>query len=92
MVDAATRAFYGDALLDTEPTVIHDYLEFDEHSWMLLYKYPIFLAEAMSTPRERAHDSFDRYASLLQDRRQDAAYYTQALVAEQVKASMASRD
>ena len=92
MVDAATRAFYGDILLDTEPTGIHDFFEFDEHSWTLLCQSPSFPAKAMSTPRERVLESFDRYVSLPPDRRQDAAYYRQALVAEQVRAGMASRD
>ena len=57
MVDASTRAFYGDALPDTEPTVIHDFLEFDEHSWTLLLQYPSFLAKIMSAPRERERES-----------------------------------
>ena len=92
MVDASTRAFYGDALPDTEPTVIHDFLEFDEHSWMLLLQYPSFLAKIMSAPRERVLDSFERYVSLPPERKRDAAYYTQALEAEQIKAGMSGRD
>lgn len=52
LVDASTRIFYGDALVNTEPTGIHDFLQFNEHSWMLLCQYPSFLAKAMSAPRE----------------------------------------
>lgn len=92
MVDASTRAFFGDTLLDTEPTVIHDFLEFDEHSWMLLLQLPSFLAKVMSAPRERVLESFDRYVSLPPERTKDAAYYTQTLVAEQIKAGMSNRD
>lgn len=92
IVDASTRALFGDALLDTEPTVIHDFLEFDKHGWMLLLQYPSLLAKAMSAPRERVLESFDRYVSLPPERKKDAAYYTQALVAEQIKAGMSNRD
>ena len=92
LVDASTRAFYGDALVDTEPGVIHDFLEFDEHSWMLLYQYPSYFAKAMAAPRERVLQSFDRYVSLPPEKRQDTAYFTQALEAEQTQAGMSSRD
>ncbi|KAL8935169.1 MAG: hypothetical protein Q9216_005555 [Gyalolechia sp. 2 TL-2023] len=92
LVDAATRAFYGDALVDTEPRLIHDFLEFDEHSWMLLYQYPSIFAKVMTAPRDRVMRSFDRYVSLPSERRQDAASYTKSLEAEQVKAGVAPRD
>ena len=91
-MDASTRVFYGDALVDTEPGVIHDFLEFDEHSWMLLYQYPSYFAKAMAAPRERVLQSFDCYVSLPPEKRQDAAYLTQALEAEQTQAGMSSRD
>lgn len=43
LVDASTRAFLDNLLLDTKPTVIHDFLEFDKHVWMLLYSILLFL-------------------------------------------------
>ena len=92
MVDASTRAFYGDALPDTEPTVIHGFLKFDEHSWVLLLQYPSFLTKIMSAPRERILGSFERYISLPPERKRDAAYYTQSLEAEQIKAGISGRD
>lgn len=94
LVDASTRAFYGDALVDTEAGVIHDFLVFDEHSWMLLYQYPPYFAKATAAPRsrERVLQSFDRYVSLPPEKRQDTAYFTQALEAEQTQAGMSSRD
>ena len=92
MVDTSTRALYGDALLDTEPTLIHDFLRFDEHVWMLLLQYPSVLAKKMLVPKAKVLDSFERYVLLPSERKQDAAYYTQTLQAEQMKAGMSSRD
>lgn len=63
-VDASTRAFYGDELVDSEPMMVQDFLEFDKHDWMLLYQTPSFLAKKMSAPRERVLQSFVRYLSL----------------------------
>lgn len=92
LVDAATRAFYGDVLIDSEPRLIHDFLEFDEHSWMLLYQYPSIFAKVMTAPRERVMQAFDRYVSMPAQQRQDATTYTKSLEAEQTKAGMKSRD
>lgn len=92
LLDASTRAFYGNALVDTEPTIIHDFLDFDEHSWMLLYQYPSLFAKAMAVPRERGLQSFERYVSLPPEQRKDTAYFTQSLEAEQIQAGMSSRD
>lgn len=92
LLDASTRAFYGNALVDTEPTIIHDFLEFDEHSCMLLYQYPSLFAKAMAVPCERVLQSFERYVSLPPEQRKDTAYFTQSLEAEQIQAGMSSRD
>ena len=59
---------------------------------MLLYQYPSLFAKAISTLRERVLQSFDRYVSLPAERRQDTAYYTRALEAEQIQAGMSGRD
>lgn len=37
---ASARAFFGDALLESEPAVVADYLEFDETYWRLKTKSP----------------------------------------------------
>lgn len=90
LVDASTRAFYGDALVDTEPTVVHDFLEFDQHDWMLLYQYPAFLAKKMSAPRERVLQCIARYLSLPSQRTQDSPAHD--LNAQLVQAGMSTRD
>ncbi|KAL8921810.1 MAG: hypothetical protein Q9208_005567 [Pyrenodesmia sp. 3 TL-2023] len=92
LVDAASRAFYGDVLVDTEPQVIRDFLAFDEYSWMSLYQYPPYFAKAMTAPRDRVMEAFNRYVALPAERKQDSAYYTKALEEEQIKAGMSSRD
>ncbi len=92
LVDAASRAFYGDVLVETEPQLIRDFLAFDEFSWMSLYQYPAYFAGAMTAPRDRVMQAFDRYVALPSERKLDSAYYTKALEEEQVKAGMLSRD
>ncbi|KAL8800175.1 MAG: hypothetical protein Q9200_007333, partial [Gallowayella weberi] len=92
LVDAASRGFYGDALVDTSPQIVRDFLEFDKQSWMLFYQYPSFLAKAMTAPRERITQAFDRYIALHSEKKKDAAPYTKALAAEQTDAGISTRD
>ena len=90
IVDASTRAFFGDALVDTEPMVVRDFLEFEEYNWMILYQYPSFLAKKMSAPRERILQSFTRYVSLPPQRKQDTL--GQAMDTEQIQAGIGIHD
>ncbi|KAL8810967.1 MAG: hypothetical protein Q9223_007631, partial [Gallowayella weberi] len=92
LVDAASRGFYGDALVDTSPQIVRDFLELDKQSWMLFYQYPSFLAKAMTAPRERITQAFDRYIALHSEKKKDAAPYTKALAAEQTDAGVSTRD
>ncbi|KAL8949024.1 MAG: hypothetical protein Q9222_004833 [Ikaeria aurantiellina] len=90
--DAASRGFYGDALVDTSPRMVQDFLEFDKQSWMLLYQYPSFLASSMLAPRNLVTKAFDRYVALAPERKEDAAPYAKSLEALQIKAGVSSRD
>ena len=92
LVDAASRAFYGDALVDISPQIVRDFLDFDKQSWMLLYQYPSFLARAMTTPRNLVAKAFDRYVALDPGKKKDAAPYTKALEALQIEAGVSSGD
>ncbi|KAL8827932.1 MAG: hypothetical protein Q9170_006814 [Blastenia crenularia] len=92
LVDAASRSFYGDALVNTSPQMVRDFLVFDKQSWMLLYQYPSFLAKAMTAPRNLVTQAFDRYVALEEKKKEDAAPYTKALEALQIEAGVSRRD
>lgn len=53
IIEAGVRACYGDRLLEIEPDLLRTYIEFDEYSWMIFYKYPPIFARPMSVPREK---------------------------------------
>lgn len=92
LTHAMTVAFFGETLSQTEPQLSDDFRMFDENGWMLLYRYPWFLANGMSAPKEKVLQALIRYINLPLDRRSEAAYYLQSLEAQQVRVGMNDRD
>ena len=92
VIEAGVKALYGERLLDIEPDLLQTYIEFDEYSWMIFYKYPPRFAKPMSIPRERIIQAFTKYYQLPQEQRPGQAWYLRALEDEQRKLGIDDRD
>ena len=80
LLDAATRAFFGDSLLDIiEPDLLDSFFVFDDDSWKLNYQYPRFAAKEMFGAKDKATAAFERYFSLPRRERPGAAWIIQML-------------
>lgn len=86
LVDAATRAFFGDALLAKEPAFVADYLEFDENYWRLKAKSPKTAAER----KEKCVLALRRWLDRPKEERGDACWMVAKT--EQDFAEMGIRD
>ena len=75
LLTAATRAFFGEALLELAPDIFRHFFLFDDNSWMLLYGYPRFLARDMYQGKEASVDGLTRYFELSEECRHDNAYF-----------------
>lgn len=89
---AGSNAFYGERLLQMAPDLLDTYIKFDQHSWMIFYKYPAMFAKPMSVPKEKIVQAFTAFYQLSPEDRLGMAWYLQALESEQRKISMNDRD
>ncbi|KAI9879019.1 MAG: hypothetical protein M1830_009818 [Pleopsidium flavum] len=92
LLNAATRAFFGEKLLEIEPNLLRDFFDFDNNSWMLMYRYPPFLAKEMNRAKTRAIDGLTAYFALPKDQRTGEAWFVRTLEAEQRKLGIGDRD
>jgi len=92
LLDAATRAFFGESLLQIEPDLFRDFFDFDDNSWMLLYRYPRFLAKDMYRAKDAAIDALTKYFALPKESRSGEAWFIRTLEAEQRQLGIGDRD
>lgn len=62
LIDAALRAFLGDRILELEPTLVEDFIEFDCDNWKLWYKWPN--STKMFAAKNRLANSLQRWLAL----------------------------
>ncbi|MCJ1288255.1 hypothetical protein MMC26_007610 [Xylographa opegraphella] len=88
---ATVEAFFGNVLLELEPSLLDDFHQFDANSWMLLYQYPRPLAGPMFSALDKGAEAFTRYFQLPATKRQPC-HYIKTVEAKQRKAEMSDRD
>ncbi|TVY84366.1 Cholesterol 7-alpha-monooxygenase [Lachnellula suecica] len=79
LVDSATRAFFGDSLLELDPDLLKTFFIFDEQSWKLNYHYPYFAAKDMYNAKSKCETAFANYLALPKEQRKDASWIAQTL-------------
>ena len=61
LVDVTTRTLFGDGLIEIEPNIVRDTLEFNNDAWMLVFHYPQRKGSKLMTARGRILDAFVNY-------------------------------
>ena len=92
LVNAATRAFFGESLLRDNPELLQDFYAFDDDSWMLTYQYPRFLARNLHSAKTNITNAFTRYYQLPLEERSRACYHVRMQEARQREAALGERD
>lgn len=93
MLEGATRAFFGNALLDkVDPDVLDDFASFDDQSWKLVYRLPPPWSSSMNRSLKRAKASFTRYFEMPVDERLDACWMVRAMESEMAAAGIQPSD
>lgn len=83
LVEAATRAFFGDTLCEMQPDLCKQFYTFDDESWKLIYRFPRFLAPKLYAAKDTITASFVRWFRLPPEKRQGEAWFVRTLEAEQ---------
>lgn len=76
LVDAATRAFFGEAIYQVAPNILSDFYTYDDDAWKQHYDYPRFAARDIYEAKERCKLAWVEYLSLPVEQRQDASWIT----------------
>ncbi|KAK8131988.1 cytochrome P450 oxidoreductase [Apiospora kogelbergensis] len=92
LLEAATDAFFGDAFLKMAPNLLNDFFDFDDNSWMLMYRYPRVLARNMYQSKQNAIDYLTAYLDLSLEDRPGAAWFVTTMEEEQRALGIQSRD
>ena len=92
LLNAATRAFYGETLLQNQPDLFRDFFDFDDNSWMLMYRYPRFMARSMYQAKDAAVDALTQYFAMPKESRRGEAWFIRTLEAEQRQLGIGDRD
>ncbi|KAF2014264.1 cytochrome P450 [Aaosphaeria arxii CBS 175.79] len=72
LMDAALRAFFGDKMMELEPNLIRDFIDFDEDNWKLWYKWPD--AKEMFAAKSKLSKSVQRWLNTPEEERPGAAF------------------
>lgn len=82
LLDSATRAFFGDRLLEIEPNMFQSFFDFDDNSWKLTYHLPRVFAKEMYGAKQQATEALVKYFQTPKDKRPGAAWLVQTLETE----------
>lgn len=92
LLQAATNAFFGETLLEMQPDLLHHFDIFDDNSWMLMYRFPRFLAKNMYLAKDAAIDALEKYFETPKECRSGSAWFVQTLETEQRGLGINNRD
>ena len=92
LIEAQSRAFFGEYLRELEPmmTVIFD--QWDVNSWMMVYQVPGILAKAATKPRDRLIEVFKRYLESPRELRSGGVPFVNELEDEEKHAGLSAED
>jgi hypothetical protein len=81
LVESTLNAFFGKVLLETEPAMVQDFLDFDDENWTLWYKWP--KASKMYMAKDRMAKAIERYLTLDDETREDASFIIKTFIKSQ---------
>ena len=90
LVDASLRIFFGDKLLELDPDLPRHFLDFDDDSWKLVYKWPN--ATKMHTAKAKMTNALVRYLALPREERKGAAYLVEMMEKTQRALGFSEKD
>lgn len=82
LLQGATNAFFGPALLQNNPGLLNSFSEFDERSWQLSYKIPKPFSNRMQEAKKASLDALTAYFKTPIQERPGACWLVQTMETE----------
>ena len=92
LIEAQSRAFFGEYLRELEPKMTSVFDEWDINSWMITYKYPAFMNKAATEPRDRLIETLTRYLNSPREKRAGGVPFINELEDEERHAGLGNED
>ena len=92
LLESATRAFFGDKLLQINPDLFQAFSTFDTNSWKLHYGYPRVLSKQMYAARDVIIKALTTYFKLPKIERPGAAFLIDSFEVEMRNMSIGDKD
>lgn len=90
LLNAGTKAFFGEKILQIDPDLMRNFLDFDADNWKLWYKWP--QAREMHAAKAKVTKTLREYLRLPHHDRADAAWLIQNMEATQRAIGMDDQD
>ncbi|KAI1657788.1 putative cytochrome P450 oxidoreductase [Daldinia decipiens] len=90
--NAGGFAYFGDTLSFINPDLAKTFIEFDDVSWQVLYRYPAFLSSKMRSTRMEIMKAFREYLRLPQTERTGSVWLLNAMEDEARAIGVADED
>ncbi|KAH7090470.1 cytochrome P450 [Paraphoma chrysanthemicola] len=81
LIESTLNAFFGKVLLRIEPSLVQDFLDFDEENWKLWYKWP--KATKMNAAKDKMAKAIEHYLALGDETREDASFIIKTFIKSQ---------
>lgn len=92
LIEAQTRAFFGEYLQELEPQMTLIFDQWDINSWMIPYKYPAFMAKAAIQPRDKLIKTLNQYINSPRETWSEGVPFIRELVDEERYAGLSTED
>ncbi len=92
LVDALTRTMFGDRILEVEPEIIRNLLNFNDDAWMLIFHYPQSPASKLNQARNKVLEGLINYMQGPDGTRPDRAWLIQKIMEEQKILDISDKD
>jgi hypothetical protein len=92
LLESASNAVFGQALMNLNPHLSQDFLEFDDQSWKLNYGLPSFLCHEMNHYLEAIRAALTQYIDLPSKLKQDTSWMISVIENEMHGIGFTSRD
>ena len=91
-VKAGVEAFFGESIFQLSPTLLNDFIDFDDHNWMVFYNYTGPDAQAMRKPKAKELAVLEKWLRLPKSQRPGAAWLIETMEESQRQLGMKEAD
>jgi hypothetical protein len=92
MIDMITEHMFRNVLFQIEPGITEHMIRFNDDAWMVLFRYPEFMAPKLTRYRRKLEEAFKRYIKFPKERRADGMWGMQNIIASQEQAGSREKD